>query len=60
MVMFFSGGFLFIGLNEGFTSLAGRAFGAGELHMIGKYLNKAVFILTIVFISFMIIALFSD
>lgn len=60
MVAFFSGGALFLGYNEGFTSLAGRAFGAGEMHIIGKLLNKTFFILGIIFIFFTTIALYSD
>ncbi|KAL4471555.1 hypothetical protein ABPG74_008448 [Tetrahymena malaccensis] len=60
MVIYFSGGLFVMGLNEGFTSLAGRAFGAGHLKLIGIYLNKALFLILCFYLVPLVVAFYSD
>lgn len=60
MLIFFSGGMFVIGLNEGFSSLAGRAFGSKNYMLMGAYLNKAALLNTLAFLSPVIVAYFGD
>lgn len=60
MLLYLSGVMLIIGFNEGFTSLAGRAFGAKHYKLMGEYLNKALTLNTISYAIPVFISLIGD
>jgi len=60
MLIYLSGGLFVIGLNEGFSSLAGRAFGASHFSLMSDYLTKALILNTISIVFPIIIAIFGD
>ena len=49
-----------IGLNGALETLVSQAFGYGNLHLCGVYLNRARLIGTMVFIPVMVILLYSE
>jgi multidrug resistance protein, MATE family len=56
LLIYFSGGLFGIGLNEGFCSLASRAYGAKHYKLIGDYLNKAILVICTIFVILTIIS----
>lgn len=60
MLIYFSGAIFVIGLNEGFSSLAARAYGAGHYKLIGTYLNKGFLLIFILFLTIVVLSLMGE